>query len=65
MAAKKEFKQLAETQLALLRFFPLVADSLMSFSIMPVLSASSFARCSVEAVNKLPTPVFDKSGSDL
>jgi len=65
MAVEEEFEQFAERQLPLSGFFPSSSDSLMSFSIMAVLSASSLARSSVEAVDKLPTPVLDKSGSDL
>ncbi len=45
--------------------FPALLDVRVSFSIMAVLSASSFARSSIEAVDKLPVPVFDKSGSGL
>ena len=65
MATKQEFKNLSEAQFPFPGFFPLLSDSFMSFSIMAVLRASSLARSSVEAVDKLPTPVFDKSGSDL
>ena len=43
--------------------FPVLSDPLMSFGVMSKLSFSSLARSSVEAGDKLPVPVFDKSGS--
>jgi len=63
MTAKQEFQQLQKRQLFPPRFFPEGPDFFVSFLIMPVLSASSLARSSVEADDKLPTPVFDKRGS--
>ena len=45
--------------------FPAFSDPVMSFRVMSKLSFSSFARSSVEAGDKLPVPVFDKSGSAL
>lgn len=50
--------------LALL-FFPLAAARCLSLAIKAVLRASSCARASVEVDDKLPTPVFEKSGSGL
>jgi hypothetical protein len=46
-------------------FFPLFAARFLSLSIKAVLRASSCARSSIEADDKLPTPVFEKSGSGL
>ena len=63
MTAKQQLQQLQKRQLFPPRFFPEGLDFLVSFLIMPVLSASSFARSAVEADDKLPTPVFDKRGS--
>ena len=45
--------------------FPLACCRRLSLSIKAVLRASSCARSSVEADDKLPTPVFEKSGSGL
>jgi len=45
--------------------FPAFSDPVMSFRVISKLSFSSFARSSVEAGDKLPVPVFDKSGSAL
>src|SRR5213596_2797623 len=45
--------------------FPLACARFLSLSIKAVLRASSCARCSVEADDKLPTPVFEKLGSGL
>src|SRR5262249_52455029 len=44
---------------------PLCCARRLSFSIKAVLRASSCARSSIEADDKLPVPVFDKSGSGL
>ena len=49
----------------LLFFRPLACARSLSFSINTVLRATSLARSSVEAGDKLPTPVFEKSGSGL
>ena|SRR2546426_5584071 len=65
MTAKKEVECFEKGQRLVTRFFPFVPDLLMSFLIMAVLRASSFARSAVEADDKLPTPVLDKRGSGL
>jgi hypothetical protein len=44
---------------------PLACARFLSLSIKAVLRASSCARSSIEADDKLPVPVFDKSGSGL
>ena len=44
---------------------PLGGDRLVSFLTKAVLRSTSFTRCSVEGDDKLPTPVFEKSGSGL
>jgi hypothetical protein len=46
-------------------FFPALRARISNLWISAVLRASSCARCSVEADDKLPTPVFEKSGSAL
>jgi hypothetical protein len=46
-------------------FFPFSRCRFLSLSIKAVLRASSCARSSVEADDKLPTPVFEKLGSGL
>lgn len=65
MAKEKKVQCLREGQLLLPRFFPEAANGFVSFLIMAVLSAASLARCLVEAVDKLPTPVLDERGSGL
>jgi hypothetical protein len=49
----------------LLFFGPFSCARFLSLSIKAVLRATSCARSSVEADDKLPTPVFEKSGSGL
>jgi hypothetical protein len=44
---------------------PLSCARFLSLSIKAVLRASSCARSSIEADDKLPTPVFEKLGSGL
>jgi hypothetical protein len=44
---------------------PFSFDRRIALRILAVLRASSCARCSVEADDKLPTPVFEKLGSGL
>ncbi len=44
---------------------PVSCARFLSLSIKAVLRASSCARSSVEADDKLPTPVLEKSGSGL
>jgi hypothetical protein len=48
-----------------LLFGPFRCARFLSLAIKAVLRASSCARSSVEADDKLPTPVFEKSGSGL
>ena len=65
MAVAREIESLKKCQLLGACFFPFAPDFFVSFLINAVLSASSFARCAVEADDKLPVPVLDKSGSGL
>ena len=65
MAVPQEFYEFAEGEDLLLLFRPLFCARFLSLSIKAVLRASSCARSSVEADDKLPTPVFEKSGSGL
>jgi hypothetical protein len=46
-------------------FFPLSRSLFLSLAVKAVLRATSCARSSVEADDKLPTPVFEKLGSGL
>jgi hypothetical protein len=46
-------------------FFPLSRCRFLSLSIKATLRSTSFARSSVEADDKLPTPVFEKRGLGL
>jgi hypothetical protein len=45
--------------------FPLRFARSSSFRVKAMLRSTSFARSSVDADNRLPVPVFDKSGSGL
>ena len=65
MTAEKEIESFEKGQRLVARFFPLPLNLRVSFRIMAVLSASSFARSAVEADDRLPTPVLDKRGSGL
>jgi hypothetical protein len=44
---------------------PFCCNRCLSLSIKAVLRSTSFARSSIEADDKLPTPVFEKLGSGL
>ena len=46
-------------------FFPASRARVSNLWISAVLRSTSFARCSIEADDKLPVPVFEKSGSGL
>jgi hypothetical protein len=65
MTVPEEFYEFGEGEDLLLFFFPLASARCLSLAIKAVLRASSCARSSVEADDKLPTPVFEKSGSGL
>jgi hypothetical protein len=65
VAVPQEFYGLGKGDVLRLLFFPLTAARRLSLAIKAVLRASSCARSSVEADDKLPTPVFEKSGSGL
>ena len=65
MALPQEFYEFGEGEDLLLFFCPLSACRCLSLLIKSVLRASSSARSSIEADDKLPTPVFEKSGSGL
>ncbi len=65
MALPQEIYGLFEGEdLRLLRR-PLACARFLSLSVNAVLRASSCARSSIEADDKLPVPVFEKSGSGL
>ncbi len=65
MALKQKIQGFAKGQDLGVDGFPALSDSLMSFGVISELSFSSFAGSSIEAGDKLPVPVFDKSGSAL
>jgi len=65
MTVPEEFYGLVEGEDPVLLLFPFSAARFLSLAIRAVLRASSCARSSVEADDKLPTPVFEKSGSGL
>jgi hypothetical protein len=65
MILSEELYEFAEGEGLLSFAFPLAAARFLSFSTKAVLRASSCARSSIEADDKLPTPVFEKSGSGL
>jgi len=65
MAVPQECYGFCEGEDLALLLFPLAAARFLSLAIKAVLRASSCARSSVEADDKLPTPVFEKSGSGL
>ena len=65
MTPKQKIKCFPKRQGLDVGAFPVIADSVVSFRAISKLSFSSFARSSVEAGDKLPVPVFDKSGSAL
>ena len=61
----QEFYAFGERDDLLLFVFPLACCRFLSLAIKAVLRASSCARSLVEAGDKLPVPVLDKSGSGL
>jgi hypothetical protein len=63
MAMPKEIERLLEGVYGRLPAPPFRRDRFVSFRIRSVLRATSFARCSVEADDKLPVPVLEKRGS--
>jgi hypothetical protein len=65
MTVAQEFYGFREGEGLLLLFRPLARARALSLSIKAVLRASSCARSSVEADDKVPTPVFEKCGSGL
>jgi hypothetical protein len=65
MTFQKEVERFAERQFSRSALVPSLSDALMSFRVISVESFSSMARSAVEAGDKLPVPVFDKSGSAL
>ena len=65
VAVPQEFYGFGEGEDLLLFFRPLSCARFLSLSIKAVLRASSCARSSIEADDKLPTPVFEKLGSGL
>jgi len=65
MTLPQKFYGFVEGEDLLLFFCPLSRARFLSLSIKAVLRASSCARSSIEADDKLPTPVFEKLGSGL
>jgi hypothetical protein len=65
MKTPQEFYELFEGEGLALLFRPLASARRLSLSIKAVLCASFCARSSVEADDKLPTPVFEELGSGL
>ena len=65
MALPKELYGFGEREDLPLFFGPLGCARFLNLSIKTVLRASFCARSSVEADDKVPTPVFEKSGSGL
>jgi len=65
VAVPQELYGFGEGEDLLLFFRPLSCARFLSLSIKAVLRASSCARSSVEAGDKVPTPVFEKLGSGL
>ncbi len=65
VAGEQEVYGFVEGEDGVALFFPLSCCRFLSFAINAVLRSASFARCSVEADDKLPTPVLEKSGSGL
>jgi hypothetical protein len=65
MTLPQKIQSIVEREGQWLFFFPLSAARFLSLSIKAVLRASSCARSSIEADDKLPTPVFEKRGSGL
>ena len=65
MTLPQKFYGFVEGEDLLLFFCPLSCARFLSLSIKAVLRASSCARSSIEADDKLPTPVFEKNGSGL
>jgi hypothetical protein len=65
MAVPQERYGFVEGEEGVSLVFPLSYCRFLSLSIKAVLGAASCARSTVEADDKLPTPVFEKSGSGL
>ena len=65
MASPQEVYDFGEGGADGLAASPLCFKRCIALCILAVLRASSCARSSVEADDKLPTPVFEKSGSGL
>ena len=65
MAQPQEFYDFGQGEGLPLFFRPLSSARFLSLAIKAVLRASSCARSSIEADDKVPTPVFEKCGSGL
>ena len=65
VAMPEKLYEFGEGEDLILLLRPLCSARFLSLSIKAVLRASSCARSSVEADDKLPTPVFEKLGSGL
>ena len=65
MAVPQERYDFVEGEKGVSLGLPFACCRRLSLSIKAVLRASSCTRSSVEADDKLPAPVFDKSGSGL
>ncbi len=65
LVALSQETQDGEREDLLLLYAPLVCARCLSLSIKAVLRASPWPRSSLEADDKVPTPVFEKFGSGL
>ena len=65
MKPAQGIQRVGETQLGSPEDFPLSRARCSSFRVKSVARSTSFARSSIEADDRLPVPVFEKSGSDL
>jgi hypothetical protein len=65
MKRPKEVECIYEGDFAQAFFFSALRARISNLWISAVLRSTSFARCSIEADDKLPVPVFEKSGSGL
>jgi hypothetical protein len=65
MEPTKRIQSFGERQDLRAECFPFLRARFSSFRINSVLCSSSLARSSVDADDRLPVPVFEKSGSGL
>jgi hypothetical protein len=65
VASAQKLNRVGQGECLRLLIRPIFCARFLSLAIKAVLRASSCARCSVEADDKLPTPVLEKLGSGL